>query len=85
MQSLSLKYIARTYSLYVGYPEAQALVQVVELVARYKTINYVIMSAQDCWYYDGSCTEPGRKNYVVIKKLQYAQSVSQNSCESISQ
>lgn len=46
--SLNHKYIARTYLLCVGCPEAPALVQVMELAARYKTINYMVMSTQDC-------------------------------------
>lgn len=59
MQSLGLKSIARLTALclYAGCPGALALVQVVEWAARYKTINYMVMSTQDCWYYDGNSIE----------------------------
>lgn len=46
-----------------------------ELAARYKTINYMIVNTQDCWCYDGSCNEAGGKSYVCFKELQHVHSV----------
>lgn len=59
MQPLDLKLIARFPAVcsYAGSLGALALVQVMECTARYKTINYMFMSTQDCWYYDGNSIE----------------------------
>lgn len=59
MQSPNLIWNARrtALSLYAECPRAPAFVQVMEWVARYKTINYMVMSTQDCEYYDGKSIE----------------------------
>ena len=59
MQSLDLKSIARFTGLclYAGCLSALPLVQVTEWSARYHTINYMVMSTQDCCYYDGDGIE----------------------------